>query len=228
LYHSAREELSAMNTETSTIDAEQINKRSVNGKRSRDAVLTVWAARVSYAPDSGLFTWTERRGYAAAGSPAGSRGKGGCVLIGAPATGVLAHRLAYFIVNGHCPPMIDHVDRNPSNNAISNLRAATASQNQANAGARADQATGVRGMSLLRNGKSRAQIREGGKVVWLGDFIEPVAAWVARVAAAERVHGHAFMRESAPHGWPDELTHFVGEHIAEHAARQLAPLKAAA
>ena len=45
-----------------------------------------------------------------------------------------AHRLAWLLANGNCPPdkQIDHIDHDKTNNAISNLRLVSASENQRN------------------------------------------------------------------------------------------------
>jgi len=47
---------------------------------------------------------------------------------------VLVHRIIYIGVHGSIPEHyhIDHIDRNPLNNSISNLRAVTASENMYN------------------------------------------------------------------------------------------------
>jgi len=43
------------------------------------------------------------------------------------------HRLIFLYHHGYLPKFIDHIDGNPSNNKIENLREATQSQNMANA-----------------------------------------------------------------------------------------------
>jgi hypothetical protein len=45
---------------------------------------------------------------------------------------VKLHRLAFALVTGRWPHMIDHEDRNPSNNKWFNLREVNSSQNQKN------------------------------------------------------------------------------------------------
>lgn len=51
-----------------------------------------------------------------------------------------AHRLVWMAFNGPIPDgmEIDHIDRNPSNNALDNLRVVSRSQNRANSKARVD------------------------------------------------------------------------------------------
>jgi hypothetical protein len=50
---------------------------------------------------------------------------------------VLSHRYAWFYYYGEiAPDQIDHIDRNPSNNKIENLRSVTNTQNQYNRGAK--------------------------------------------------------------------------------------------
>jgi hypothetical protein len=95
-----------------------------------------------YDPDTGIFTWRVNRG----------RGPGGCTLGGklkGKVAGSLhpdnrifihidrrmygAHRLAFLYVYGRWPePEVDHIDRDMSNNRISNLREATRRQQNGN------------------------------------------------------------------------------------------------
>lgn len=66
----------------------------------------------------------------------------------------VAHRLAWFIHYGCWPKMqIDHIDLNPFNNAISNLREATFSQNNANRKVRSDSSSGVKGVAWHAHNK---------------------------------------------------------------------------
>lgn len=56
------------------------------------------------------------------------------------------HRLIFALHHGYCPKIIDHIDGNPLNNKISNLREATHSQNMQNSRLRKDNKSGEKGV----------------------------------------------------------------------------------
>lgn len=88
-----------------------------------------------YDPCTGVFTWLVDSGARkVAGKVAGTLGaKHPCVYISIKRKKYLAHRLAWLYVHGVWPALqLDHVDGNPANNALANLREATNAQNQQN------------------------------------------------------------------------------------------------
>lgn len=107
----------------------------------------------------------------------------------------LAHRLAWLYVYGVWPSeLIDHIDSNPLNNSISNLREATPAQNKANSRVSKNNVLGVKGVRLQIKGKNgtpryRARIRVNGKLIHLGYFDTSEKASQAYLNAAERHFG---------------------------------------
>lgn len=84
----------------------------------------------------------------------------------------LVHRLAWLYVNGYMPENnIDHIDRDPTNNKISNLREVSQGCNMRNRKKLKNNSSGVSGVSW---NKSRdiwvSTIRAGGKHRHLGYF----------------------------------------------------------
>lgn len=69
--------------------------------------------------------------YIKSGKSAGTKLKSGNWQICYKKGGYMAHRIIWFLHTGEDPleQEIDHIDRNPSNNKINNLRLATRSQN---------------------------------------------------------------------------------------------------
>ena len=110
------------------------------------------------------------------------------VTVGSKRVKLLAHRIIFLLEHGFLPKEIDHKDGNRSNNQISNLRAATSSENKANALSRRDD--GVKGVywNADRN-KWAAYIRENGKKVFLGRFDQQAEAHQAYKTAAVRIYG---------------------------------------
>lgn len=81
------------------------------------------------------------------------------------------HRLIWYIHTGQQPEVfIDHIDGNPLNNDIKNLRLATNQQNQANTGIwKTNQSSGVKGVSKNRS-SWQARICVSGTVLSLGNY----------------------------------------------------------
>ena len=66
------------------------------------------------------------------GDKVGTIAKNGYVRTSINGKLYLVHRLIFLMEYGYLPNDIDHIDRNPSNNNIENLRPATRTQNQYN------------------------------------------------------------------------------------------------
>lgn len=93
---------------------------------------------VSYDRQTGEFVWKEREGDVwfnsrFSGKTAGTTRVDGYKTICVDRVQYLSHRLAWFYVHREWPEFhVDHIDRDPSNNAISNLRAVTSAENTQN------------------------------------------------------------------------------------------------
>lgn len=66
------------------------------------------------------------------GDKAGWHKHSGYMCVSVLAKSIYIHRVIFLMFHGYLPKYIDHIDGNPSNNKIENLREATQSQNMAN------------------------------------------------------------------------------------------------
>ncbi|MBF0675576.1 HNH endonuclease [Pseudomonas sp.] len=150
-----------------------------------------------YSPIVGVFEWRITGRKIRPGYLAGAVVTGGYVRIGLDRKHYAAHQLAWFYMTKSWPDRpIDHIDGDPSNNAFSNLRLATLSQNSANSRTNSANTSGVKGVTFDRQcGKWRAVIRAGGKAVFDKSFSSLEEARVAIEKAREEIHG-----EFANHG----------------------------
>jgi len=135
-----------------------------------------------YNPGTGEF----RRGARLAGTTNGR----GYRQIRVGARIYFAHRLAVLFVTGEWPPsVVDHIDGNPLNNRIANLRAVTQAANAQNIKrAHRDNATGRLGVERAGRLKYQARITVQGKRVGLGVFKTPEAAHAAYLTAKRALH----------------------------------------
>lgn len=128
---------------------------------------------LNYNQDTGVFSWkVKKRGTRGINNQAGHTRKNKYVVISINKKDYLAHRLAWLYVNGiFSKEYIDHIDNNPSNNAINNLRECSNAENQWNAGLNMKNTSGVKGVyfhNLTR--KWRATLRINGKRKYFGGF----------------------------------------------------------
>lgn len=110
----------------------------------------------------------------------------------------MAHRLAWIYVHGLTigGAEIDHIDGNPANNAIANLRLATSTQQKQNKRVQSNNRSGLKGAyyhACHKGKKWRSQIkvdRDGQKIlVFLGYFETAQQAHEAYAAAAIKYFG---------------------------------------
>lgn len=101
------------------------------------------------------------------------------------------HRIAWKLHYGsEPPPIIDHVNGAQTDNRITNMRAATCSQNGANRGVGLNNKSGLKGVSFSRaENKWKAGIKSAGRTFHLGYFKDKEAAGAAYARAAAALHG---------------------------------------
>lgn len=144
---------------------------------------------LDYDPETGLLTWRVTRGKARVGAVAGHV-RDDYIVLGIDGRSHLAHRLAWLHAYGSLPVhQIDHRDGDTYNNRLVNLRDVTGSVNQQNKKhARADNKTGLLGVTSVKNGWYRATIKAGGKQRHLGRFRAEQDAHQAYLAAKRQLH----------------------------------------
>ena len=103
----------------------------------------------------------------------------------------MEHRLIWLYHYGVWPTkQLDHIDGNPDNNKIENLREVTNQQNQYNKGSRKESTSQYKGVSWhKRDKKWVAQARIGGKNKTIGSFHCEHEAAEAYRKATEQLHG---------------------------------------
>lgn len=152
-------------------------------------------AAFDYRPDSGELVWRcNRRGKSArVGAIAGYRKSTGYITVGVDGIQIYAHRIAWILTYGDIPEglEIDHIDHDPSNNRISNLRLVTTQGNKTNMTRNSRNKSGITGVYWARHANAwSVQIMVCGVAHHLGYFKNLTAAAAARKQAEARFGFH--------------------------------------
>jgi hypothetical protein len=149
-------------------------------------------SNLDYNAMTGVFTWKLATSNSVrVGGVAGSKTKKGYSAIRILGNYCLAHRLAWFYVHGCWPDgQIDHINGNPVDNRISNLRVVSNSVNAENKRRPiTGNTSGLLGVSWMAGAKKwRAQICVKNEVVYLGLFEDKYEAHKAYLSAKRSFH----------------------------------------
>ncbi len=153
--------------------------------------LTQALAREAFEYLDGLLYWRIKPSRdTVIGDVCGSERKDGYRILRFKKKPYLAHRVIFLWHRGYMPRFVDHIDRDPRNNRIENLREATHRQNHSNRAKQSNNTSGYKGVSwIARDRKYQAKIKIGDRHVNLGYFDDPSEAHAAYVDAATRHFG---------------------------------------
>jgi hypothetical protein len=150
---------------------------------------------LDYDSNTGMFTWKiKTSSKAMPGYVAGWLDKDGYRCVTVLGKKIKAHRLAWWWVHGVWPEkgfFVDHINRDKSDNRISNLRIATPSQSAMNRGAQINNKSGHKGVLKVKK-YWHAQIMVAGKSIGLGYYKNINDAIVAYEKAAKQLHGEFY------------------------------------
>jgi hypothetical protein len=147
--------------------------------------------------EDGVLYWAKPRQCVKVGNAAGSLEGRGYLQTRIDLKKYLNHRIIYLMHHGYMPEYIDHIDGDPTNNHIENLRPTSLLGNAHNRRISKNNTSGVKGVTWNKaSGRWQAQIRVGGgkrKYLGLFDTLDDAA----KALRAERVKHH---KEFANHG----------------------------
>jgi HNH endonuclease/AP2 domain len=145
---------------------------------------------LDYGRDSGEFRWRVTDGRKIAGAIAGHVRANGYRVVGIDGEAHYAHRLVWLVEHGEWARNVDHIDGDPLNNRITNLRACSHSQNLKNMRMHRDNSSGYKGVTWNKaHQRWHARICVDGKVKHIGAFRTPSECARAYDDAARRFHG---------------------------------------
>ena len=149
------------------------------------------SAILEYNQEDGRLIWkVAANSRAAKGSMAGHKRKDGYMMVSFGGKKYLAHRVIWLLVHGYWPKYIDHMDGDPGNNRMQNLRECSHSENMRNRKLPKNNTSGVKGVTWHKvYQKWQAQVGVDGDNVAVGRYDTVDEAAAAVKAAREKFHG---------------------------------------
>lgn len=143
--------------------------------------------------DVGLLYWKDSGTRKKGSGVAGSKTSDGYYQVCVNNKVYRLHRVLWCLYYKSWPTeYIDHIDRNKSNNSITNLREASAQQNAFNRNHTKSNKSGYRGVATSGD-KFKAELRIEDKVVYLGSYRTPEEASIVVEAKAKEIHGEFYV-----------------------------------
>ena len=140
--------------------------------------------------DNGELRWKKSRQGVSAGAIVGCDNGFGYKTTKIDGVRYRVHRLIFMMFHGFMPETVDHIDGNPLNNRIENLREATRSQNQQN---RTKPKTGKNHVKNVYFDKSSAKWRVSfklnGKQRSFGSYEDLELAELVAIETRNKLHG---------------------------------------
>lgn len=184
------------------------NPRTTPRKIISEITREMLVSNLDYWPQTGDFFWRERTLESfsknerpevdwrwwqrkVAGRKAGHFRDDGYRVLYLSGRKYFAHRAAYMMIYGCAPEQIDHVNGNPSDNRLENLRGCRMRSNQFNVKIPSTNTSGFKGVNWCKKrGMWEAKIKVDKKTYWLGYFDSPIGAAIAYDEAATEKHGN--------------------------------------
>lgn len=168
------------------------NLRYITRLTAKDALTQQRLHELFEYRDDGNLIWKNNKGTSKKGSAAGCVEEHGYIRINVDRKRYRLHQLIFFYHHGYLTDgkYIDHIDGNPSNNRIENLREVTASQNLMNSKLSAGSTSGVKGVHWYKSkNKYQVHVTLNSKTIHLGYFDTIEEAEAAAIAGREKYHG---------------------------------------
>ena len=124
------------------------------------------------------------------GSKAGTVNKDGYAKVTINSKKYCVHRVVFMMQHGYLPKEIDHINCNPSDNRIENLREVTRTQNRYNVIGYKNNTSGVKGLTFNKKlNKWELSMNVNGKRKYIGVFKDFELAELVAMEARDKYHG---------------------------------------
>lgn len=169
---------------------EKITRLSLMGKPIKIKYTVPELQELFIYRDGELFWRYGKKNGIKAGAKAGGVNNKGYGRVRIKGIYYATHRIIFFMHNGWCPPILDHINLNKLDNRIKNLRPATDGQNSYNQKIKKTNTSGYKGVHWRESEKKwRVAIKKDKKNIYLGSFSDVKEAAEAYRKAAIELHG---------------------------------------